>query len=207
MSVWKSFILGTVFTARRHFLLYPFARLHPSTVAFRPSPCSHWIPVPLWHLLPSSFRERRTSVGSFSARTLSKIFPSDIIQRPRERNVFYISKLQVVVLLWFRQRSANLHAVIFNRFVLHSQTFLTKVNPAVWPQLTSVGTRINLGCPPPSPLRSTATQLRAPLGCHNTAHITEVSPDLWGEGVTGGQGSAAAKLYCYLMVPGDGYHM
>lgn len=60
---------------------------------------------------------------------------------------------------------------------------------------------------PDTLFHSTATQLPAPLGCHNTAHIT------WGDSGTErserprGQGAAAAKHDCYLMVWGDGYHM
>lgn len=60
--------------------------------------------------------------------------------------------------------------------------------------------------PRPS-FHSTATQLLAPLGCHNTAHITWGDPRTeWTEHPRG-QKAAAAERDCYLMVWGDGYHM
>lgn len=119
----------------------------------------------------------RISVGSFPARAVWAIFSLQMLfhqATPQRAKCILHFKATSCGSGLIRERSANLHAAIFHLLLLYFQTLLTIINPALWlrchKSVKSVCTRINLCSPPP--LHSTATQLRAPLGCHNTAHTT-----------------------------------
>lgn len=129
------------------------------------SPCSHSIPVPRWHLLPSSSSavctsgKTRISVGSFSARAVWAIFSLHTLfhqATPQRAKCILYFKATSCASGLIRERSANLHAAIFHLLLLYFQTLLTIINPALWlrrhKSAKSVCTHINLCRPSPSSL-------------------------------------------------------
>lgn len=128
-----------------------------------PSPRSHSIPVPLWHLLPSSLSAVCTSgEGGLqkapSQHELSEpYFPFRHYSTPQRAKCILHFKAARCGSGLIQECSANLHAAIFHRFILHFQTLLTKINAALWLHRHNsaeiVWNRISLCRPPLAPLR------------------------------------------------------